>query len=144
MHPLGRNDKRALKLPLLGFNGVIDPNSAQWHICGSLVERPSSNVAAIDRYDRSARRKNISDVSCALLPLHTKHPVNVHPSWGLGMLGFESSSFYICATRASTDDQQRTAHQMQPERNTPSKCDLLSRSLPNTPSLMRWRKGVSR
>jgi len=56
MHPLGRNDKRALKLPQLGFNGVIDSDSGMY-MARSPKERPSSNVVAIDRYRPKCAKK---------------------------------------------------------------------------------------
>lgn len=129
MHPLGRSDKRALKLPLLGFNVVIDPDSGMY-VARSPRDPPRTSLISTD-IDRSARRKNISDVSFTLLPLHTrtrKCPL---------VPGLESSELlYTCHARVQRPARRptTTAHQTQPRRNTSRECDLLSRSLTQSAS----------
>jgi len=134
MHPLGRSDKRALKLPQLSFNGVIDPDSGMY-VARSPKERdpPRTSLLSTD-IDRSARRKNISDVSCALLPLHITHPGNVHSS------RLESFRLlYTCHARVH-QRPTTTAHQTQPgEEIRPANvicCRVLYRA--------RSRKGMDR
>lgn len=109
MHPLGRGDKRALKLPLLGFNGVIDPDSGMY-VARLSREGPSSNVAAIDRYRpkcekkkyfrRFARASSTSSTRTSKCPL----------------VRLESPSAFMYVPRASTATTM--AHRTQPGRST--------------------------
>lgn len=133
MHPLGRSDKRALKLPLLSFNGVIDPDSGMY-VARSLRDPPRMSLLSTD-IDRSARRKNISDVSCALLPLHTR-------TRKCPLVPARIVRFYIRATRASARDRVRRHIKRSRGRNTSREGDLLSRSLSNGSPTQR--KGVDR
>lgn len=94
MHPLGRSDKRALKLPLLSFNGVIDPDSGMY-VARSPGDPPRMSLLSTD-IDRSARRKNISDVSRALLPLHIR--IRKCP-----LVPARIARFYTRATRAGRE-----------------------------------------
>lgn len=121
MHPLGRSDKRALKLPLLSFNGVIDLDS-MWHVCGSLGRETLLECRCYRQILTEVREEKIFPTFRARFFHFTHASANVHSS------RLESSAFiHVPRARPGT-----TAHQTQPGRNTPRECVICYRVLHRT------------
>lgn len=81
--------------------------SRQWHVCGSLAEGPSSNVAAIDRYwPKCAKKKYFRRFVRASSTSHTHPQMSTRP-------GSNRPLLYTCHARFRPRPST-TTHQTQP------------------------------